>query len=429
MTIRVLSLPHLVQMQDQAHGISRVIEAYFRYLPEFGIEMVDLGRKDHDLVVTHAGSTGGPCDVCTLHGLYWTADYDPPAWELHINAAIVASIRNAKQVTVPSEWVAETFQRDMRFTPHIVPHGIDWADWQHTEDSGGYVLWNKNRGDIVCDPQPVIELAVRFPQVPFVTTFTPKRAMVPANVKMANQQGGRRRVLPPDQMQRMVQQCGVYLATVKETFGIGILEAMASGKPVLGFAHGGILDLVEHGVNGYLARPNDYDDLAEGLTYCREHAKTLGDNGREMAKAWTWQKACAIVADVYRKALEPDPPTVSIIIPCYNKAASIDRAIQSATAQQNPALLEVIVVDDGSQDASAEIARRWETGGGIVKVIQQENRGVAHVRNAGIVAARGKYIVCLDGDDWLEPDYLTLPLAALEKDRQPWHCLHRAALA
>lgn len=417
MAINVLMLPHLVQMQGEAHGISRVIEAYFRYLPEYGVNLVDLGRKDYDLVAAHAGSTGGPCSICHLHGIYWTSEYEAPSWEFHINAAIVASVRQAKAVTVPSAWVAETFQRDMRFTPHIVPHGIDWQAWQHDEDNGGFVLWNKNRGDIVCDPQPVIELALRFPHVRFVTTFTPKRALVPANVSLANPTGGRKHVLPPDDMKHMVQQCGVYLATTCETFGIGILEAMASGKPVLGFARGGIVDLVQHGINGYLARPGDYDDLAGGLQYCRAHAATLGDNGREMAKVWTWQRVAEQVAGIYRSVLEPDPPTVSIVIPCYNKNGTIERAIQSAVGQNYPELIEVIVVDDGSTDNSVAKARQWVTDGGIVRVIEQENRGVAHARNAGIAAAHGKYVCCLDGDDWLEPDFLTPCVTALEKDR------------
>jgi len=419
MTLRSLMLPHLSKIAGEAHGISRVIEAYFKHLPDYDIELVDLGRRDYDIVIAHAGCTGGPCDVAHLHGLYWTADYEPPNWEFIKNADIVASIRQAAAVTVPSRWVAETFQRDMHFTPHVVPHGIEWDEWQHSEPNQGYVLWNKNRGDMVCDPQPVIELAVRFPKTQFVTTFTPRRALVPANVRMANQTPGRRRVLPPDEMRRAVQRCGVYLATAKETFGIGILEAMASAKPVLGFAHGGILDLVEHGVNGYLAQPNDYEDLATGLSYCLEHADVLGDNGRDMARVWTWQRVAEQVSNIYHGAYAAlhAPPSVTVVIPCYNKEGTIERAIESAVQQQYEGPLEVIVVDDGSSDNSATAIKRWITAGGIVRLIQQQNAGVAHARNAGIAAGSGQYICCIDGDDWIEREFISTCVAALEKDR------------
>jgi len=82
-----------------------------------------------------------------------------------------------------------------------------------------------------------------------------------------------------------------------------VLEAMASGLPVLGFAHGGNLDLVKHGVNGYLAPPNNYEALCNGLNYCLTNAKVLGDNSREMAKAWTWKAACEKLREVYDLAM------------------------------------------------------------------------------------------------------------------------------
>jgi glycosyltransferase involved in cell wall biosynthesis len=104
-------------------------------------------------------------------------------------------------------------------------------------------------------------------------------------------------------MKSMVKQAMVYLSSTKETFGIGTLEALASGVPVLGFDHGGNRDLVKHGVNGYLARPLDYDDLAEGLRYCMKHRKVLSDNARESVKGFTWGKACEKLAQVYASVL------------------------------------------------------------------------------------------------------------------------------
>lgn len=101
-------------------GISRVVEAYQKYLPEYGVEFVREG-EDYDLKAVHAGvEVGG---VCHLHGVYWTADYEAAEWEWESNRQIVNALRQAKQVTVPSPWVAETLQRDLRLNPTIVPHG------------------------------------------------------------------------------------------------------------------------------------------------------------------------------------------------------------------------------------------------------------------------------------------------------------------
>jgi glycosyltransferase involved in cell wall biosynthesis len=69
---------------------------------------------------------------------------------------------------------------------------------------------------------------------------------------------------PHEEMKRYIQRSAVYLALAKETWGIGIAEACASGIPVLGWSWGNVVNLVQHGVNGYLAKPNDVDDLCEG---------------------------------------------------------------------------------------------------------------------------------------------------------------------
>jgi glycosyltransferase involved in cell wall biosynthesis len=86
-------------------------------------------------------------------------------------------------------------------------------------------------------------------------------------------------------------------------------------------------------------------------------------------------------------------PLVSAIIPAYNAAKFVHRAIESALAQTHR-LLEIIVVDDGSQDETAEVAARYP-----VTVIRQKNGGTANARNTGIKAARGEWLAFLDHDD------------------------------
>jgi len=90
---------------------------------------------------------------------------------------------------------------------------------------------------------------------------------------------------------------------------------------------------------------------------------------------------------------------ISAIIPCYNYAHYLGRAIESALAQTHP-LAEVLVVDDGSTDNTAEVARAYPP---PVRHIFQENRGLSSARNTGVKEARSEWVALLDADDWWLP--------------------------
>jgi glycosyltransferase involved in cell wall biosynthesis len=99
-----------------------------------------------------------------------------------------------------------------------------------------------------------------------------------------------------------------------------------------------------------------------------------------------------------KKVLMTRPAKISVVIPCYNAGKYIVAAIASVLEQGWPSM-EIIVVDDGSSDGSAELVRRTFPG---VKLIQQVNQGVAAARNHGIMQAQGDWIAFLDADDiWL----------------------------
>ena len=105
-------------------------------------------------------------------------------------------------------------------------------------------------------------------------------------------------------------------------------------------------------------------------------------------------------------------PRFSVVIPAFNSAATLARAIESVLAQSWPAD-EIIVVDDGSSDGSAAIAGRF---GAPVRLIRQKNSGVSVARNAGAAAARGDWLAFLDADDWYAPDRLRLHAEWIAQD-------------
>ena len=106
------------------------------------------------------------------------------------------------------------------------------------------------------------------------------------------------------------------------------------------------------------------------------------------------------------------PSLVSILIPAYNSQAWIAYTLRSALAQ-TWAQKEIIVVDDGSQDGTLDVARRFESA--QVKVVAQPNQGAAAARNKAYSLAQGQFIQWLDADDLLSPDKVALQMASAAK--------------
>lgn len=102
-------------------------------------------------------------------------------------------------------------------------------------------------------------------------------------------------------------------------------------------------------------------------------------------------------------------PAVSVVIPAYNAAWCVRKAIDSVLAQDFRDH-EVIVVNDGSSDDTLAVLRSY---GDAIRVVDQRNGGMSNARNAGIRAARGEFLAFLDSDDWWLPGKLGLQVALL----------------
>lgn len=96
---------------------------------------------------------------------------------------------------------------------------------------------------------------------------------------------------------------------------------------------------------------------------------------------------------------------ISIIVPVYNVEPYLEKCLNSI-CNQTYKNLDVVLVDDGSTDASGGICDAFAQNDGRIKVLHQNNSGVSGARNAGISAAEGDYIIFVDSDDWIEQDMI-----------------------
>ena len=106
-------------------------------------------------------------------------------------------------------------------------------------------------------------------------------------------------------------------------------------------------------------------------------------------------------------------PVLSIIIPCYNHGDFLADALASVAMYSRKSIYEVIIINDGSTDRKTnEFINSLKTDG--FQVIEQENKGLSSARNIGIKASNGKYILLLDADNKIRPDYIDKGIKILD---------------
>ncbi len=107
---------------------------------------------------------------------------------------------------------------------------------------------------------------------------------------------------------------------------------------------------------------------------------------------------------------------VSIIMPSYNQGPYLSEALDSVLSQTYPHW-ECIIVDDGSKDNTHEVAKKYCEKDARIQYVYQENSGVSSARNNGVAHSKGEFILPLDGDDKIAPEFIELTLQEIVKDR------------
>lgn len=233
-----------------------------------------------------------------------------------------------------------------------------------------------------------------------------------------------------------------------ENFPNVCLEAMTLGAVVVGSRHGGMAEMIEHGISGFLFPGGDPDRLERAITSAlsltADQRAAMGEAARsriasicepslicakmqalvervsESNRARAEARRAAVRGALNAGSVSPNHapgraktkdntsnPLVSVIVPYYNMAEFFPQTLESIRAQTFIDF-ETIIVDDGSTDPASvslmdALASEPDSG---VRVIRKPNGGLSSARNAGIAHARGTWILPLDADDVIDPDYI-----------------------
>ncbi len=234
----------------------------------------------------------------------------------------------------------------------------------------------------------------------------------------------------------------VVIPSIVDNLPYAVIEMMEIGKVVLASKQGGQSEIIEDGVTGFLFDHSISNDFKEKLLSIldkkTEELLAIGDLARKAVLQKYAYETIFPIKDVliretitaYSKVSDSFPflhqeaftdlpingerALLSIVIPYYNMGALVLEAIDSvlASTYQN---IEVLVVDDGSNDSHSKKVLEQLDRKGKVKLLVKKNTGLADTRNWGAVQAKGEYLAFLDADDKVAPLYYEKAIAVLKK--------------
>jgi glycosyltransferase involved in cell wall biosynthesis len=277
----------------------------------------------------------------------------------------------------------------------------------------------------------VLDLAAATPEHDFVIAGSVcrapelERASPPTNVRFVGE-------LSHDAKRAELEAADLALNPVVGGSGsnIKIREYVAAGLPVVSTAFGarGLPDTVRACLD--LAKAEAFGPALASLAARdpAERRRRAEIASEDLLAALSWTRVGArAAADIEAMAKSREAPSadrIAVVIPMYNAEPYIEEAVRSALDQTHGDL-EVLVVDDGSTDASASIVEALAREDARVRLLRHgggKNRGVSRAIELGVRSARAPFIALLDADDAFEPDKLRLQLEALRRHPEAVLC-------
>lgn len=344
--------------------------------------------------IVHALAQAESIDVFHCHGLYPIGKGYFDGSYSYANTIVLRNALKAKVTVCISEFSANILRHKLHIDPIVTRNGIWTKDYQMAGSQSGPVLFPKAGLDANAKPDDML----------YLKRESDLKLLSIANIPDVRSTGPLRR----EKFLEVLRSASIYLGTTKENNSMATMEAMISGVPVVGYDIGFNREWLTSGIGCELVPYGDQAALHEAIKRVHGNWSAYSAEARKYAERFDWVPVIDDLLALYEKVSRPAKPSVSIIIPSHNYGRYLGEAIESAINQTVPC--EVIVIDDCSTDNSVEIAVRYRRN---VKLIQnKKNVGVAQTRNIGIEAASGDFIVCLDADDKLYPNFVEKHLAA-----------------
>lgn len=244
-----------------------------------------------------------------------------------------------------------------------------------------------------------------------------------------------RTFIPNSEVHNIHARNGIFLSPSRhDSQGVSMGEAASSGLVVVGSDVTCTGYFMNNAVNHTMTDPENPIALADVIDRLYHNPQEFLEISQRMSQetqarccrentvmkeiALIREKIAAFDSDTYNPHVEPQgEPVLTIVVPAYNVEEYLEKCLRSLLAHRNAGKTEIIVVNDGSRDATAEIGERFaQLTHGVVKVINKENGGHGSTINVGIEAARGRYFRLIDGDDWVDPENLAKLVDLLENE-------------
>lgn len=352
------------------------------------------------LTIIHALAQSEQVDVFHCHGLYPIGNNLFDASYSRANNIVLQNALKARLTICISEFSANILRHKLHIDPHVTRNGIWTKDYHPAGSPTGPILFPKTALDANARPDAVL----------WLKDNSPFDLLSIARIDGIRSTGQLNRTA----FLKTLSDCSIYLGVTKENNSMATMEAMISGVPVVGYSYGFNAEWLTDGVGCILVPPGDLLALRDAIATVKGDWARYSREARNYAEIFDWQPVINELLGLYEAVgKETSSRSVSIIIPLHNYEQWISEAITSALNQT--VRCEIIVVDDLSTDHSAQIAESFTDRG--VKVMRNTvNLGVAETRNKGIQAASGEFIVCLDADDRLLPQFIEKHLAAFRSE-------------